>query len=250
MSEKASKQQSSSAKKKPISIPIITVGLAFLSRYFGLAILAGLTGLIISFGLYVYDPHVGLESAINHYESAINNSAHVGKWFDVQYVFELLTNKLNQFVPIEEVLSISISISERIAYGYSQSFSRFPTIEHYVSSGSTHASNLIYLWIVNSLTWLIKLLILIGYLPIYILFALAGINDGYMERRIKTYQGERDKDSPLEFWFRRFKEFSLLVLLAYLAIPNSVMPVLVFVPSAFATAYVARQLTRYYKKFW
>ncbi|PSU31805.1 DUF4400 domain-containing protein [Photobacterium lutimaris] len=250
MAEKASKQQSSSAKKKPVSIPIITVGLAFLSKHFGLALLAGFFGLLISFGLYIYNPQTGLESAINHYESAISNSTHVGKWLDVQYVFELLTSNFNQYVPIEEVLNTTYSISDRIANGYSQSFSRFPTIENFVSSGSTHASNLIYLWIVNSLTWVIKLLILIGYLPIYILFALAGINDGYMERRIKTYQGERDKDDPLEFWFRRFKEFSLLVLLGYLAIPNSVIPGLVFIPSAFATAYIARQLVRYYKKFW
>ncbi|ODM56060.1 hypothetical protein BC455_22650 [Vibrio harveyi] len=245
------------SKKKAQSIPIITPTLKFTLKYLGILSSAGFLCLMLYFSLYAYDWYHGVrtvERAANGYETAYDATVHVGEWFHVKKIYTdsviWVQGRLEWFESIVKGVDLGVK-TENLIDG---------AVNHYtnlelggvrpVSESISILQELGTIWLLVTLAWFLKLLILLSYLPLYFLFGFAGLVNGLVERKLRMYRGDPDSSDKLEFYYRKFRVASLTVIYLYFVMPHELQPSYFFLPSAIVTAIVVRSLAKNFKVYW
>ncbi|MDN2483935.1 DUF4400 domain-containing protein [Vibrio agarivorans] len=240
--------------KKKISIPLITFILTFTLKYLGIFVGAGFTCLVIEYVIYGWETLNGIQSLDRSFENfsvAIGATDHLGKWIDVQGIYEIVVTWLTEqmsylFQLFSNMGSVSNTMSRAVDHYRDLSVNNVQPVE--VAESIT--TEVLYIWLLSTLTWFIKLLTLTSYLPLYILVAASGLIDGMVERKKRMYTGVPDSSDRTEWWYRKARLVSLTVMFTYFVLPHSWHPALFFIPSVLLSAYVVRKLAMNFKVYW
>lgn len=243
-------------QKKAQSIPLFTPIVKFTLKYFTIFSSAGLICLFFYYCLFAYDIYHGndrLDRVITGYEVTYDSINGLEGWLDIQSIYT------NSILWVQERFEASINSGDSSVSGYLTNLLR-NSYNYYNdalvygdslrSETSTFISQVLAIWLLVSLTWFMKMMILTSYIPLYFLLSWAAAVNGMAERKIRMYRGDLDSSDRLEFYYRKFRIASLTVIYFYFVVPISIDPAFIFLPSAATTAFVVRHLAKNYKLYW
>ncbi|MBD0788028.1 DUF4400 domain-containing protein [Vibrio sp. Y2-5] len=252
--------------KRRQDIPLITTVLATFGRYFSLCILAGGVSVVLSIAIYSYFFFLGDNNyrwSLNIYKEMLVYQESLGKWLDVKEVFTVIVtyiqDKLSGISSIDTGIFNSFLTSKHKILDYSFEFSNIydekVTAENGAFFGTFRQSgdyfyNLAMTVLLMTMVWLLKILTIVNYLPVYLLSICFGLSNGLTQRKVATFKGELDFQDRTELVYRKLRMVSITVLFTYVSIPYGVNPLWVFVPSVVLTGISVRYLAALYKKYY
>lgn len=257
------------ADKKKQDIPIYSAFKAIVARFVGLSISAVGVLMLLSSILFIYDYWHGEKNfnrSLNTYKETLENLHYMVGWFDIRDIFTHWVQSGQEWIHdmTQKLANLtgyngSFLGQKSDAFGYKQKI--LNTINNGVNSYNPNGGEFwkkiveffpYYLMdsLLTFLTFVLKLLMIVNFLPIYILLIIPAINNGYYERKVATFKGELDKQDRVEFAFRKLRIVFITVMYFFLAIPHSLNPLYFLIPSSVLTAIAMRYLARYFKKYY
>ncbi|MCU7247286.1 TIGR03747 family integrating conjugative element membrane protein [Pseudomonas koreensis] len=248
MSDPATTAQRQQQREQNLFVAILTLPLRFVAVLMGSLLLSIV---IECAGMYVFWPEEGWGHSQRMYEfelsqltSNFKRSALVQEpgrtahsW--VQVVYEALVVKTGVNVSMQ-----SLSMSARAVYS-----SENHDMRYYVGALFTHLESNIIAALYTVLVFTIRLVVLVLSAPLFIVAAFIGVVDGLVCRDIRRFGAGRESG----YIYHRAKAFILplatLPWVIYLAIPISIDPGLIIVPSAILLGLAIAITARSFKKY-
>ncbi|MEZ8991297.1 DUF4400 domain-containing protein [Vibrio breoganii] len=242
-----------------LTIPIVGYALRVLFRAFKVSALAGFCLLLMEWSLFFFNQEKGFEPALDRYsqlsEQVLANSSQFlaeDKWLrsandSVTYV----TANISDLKHSVKASSASSSASEiKDSEYYNPVYFPWQEIFSDIFIGAyEYAPNLVYIWLLVTLSWLAKMLTVISMIIPGLMFLFAGVVDGLAQRKIDTYRGRRDSIDKFEKWVYATKASCYIVLFFYIAIPSSFTAYLFMIPFSCLMAVFVRNVVSTYKKY-
>lgn len=120
---------------------------------------------------------------------------------------------------------------------------------YYISQGYVWAENYLIAAAFTALTFLVRLLVLVLTLPLFVMAAFVGFVDGLVRRDVRKFGAGRESG----FIYHRAKAtlvpLAVLPWVIYLALPISVHPLLILLPSAALLGFVTNLTAGSFKKY-
>lgn len=254
------------AKKQ--EIPFYSIAILILKRVLGVAFSAGGILMFLSTVMFVYDYYNGVrgyDRSLEIYKNTFDNVAYMGKWFDIKDVFayavhsvqdnfEVVSEKFNGNGNVNGLISLksdAFGFKDKIVNAYKDNIT---TDKGMFLGGWKSITEFLYYYLMDSLfmalTFCLKLLMIINFLPVYLLLLIPAFANGYSNRKIATFKGELDKEDRVELAFRKLRISTITIMYTFIAIPHAINPIYFLAPSVVLTALSIRFLARYYKKYW
>lgn len=246
MSSEGKDKSSGEKKKIRLNIPVISPTIRFVKDYGYIFFIAGMTPFLFHLGMFIFDNQSGVDSIQNDL-TTVERQLSAETWVDVNSIIDSgkvwVTNKHAEYAENKYYQKVSHHLERA-----KEKASRFqtPFIQQaffYVATAANFA--LITLNILG-----LKFALLLTYIPAYIAVCSVGIIDGYVKRKIDTFKGKRDTEGQTEFWFRKFRIATVLIISTYFAIPSQYGLEKIILLSVFATAFTIRMLAANFHKYW
>jgi hypothetical protein len=256
MAQSEKSNNNNKPKSKPITIPVISKLLSIIVYLIVLNALAGFICLLFEWGLFIYNPEVGYQPALQRY-TQITQSITINQTplFNEQKIATaaqaLYTEYINPQKLTDAMSTTFGNIFSKTVKGISESWQ--PASTAFSNIGESNAgdwiSSALYIWYITTLTWVIKIITILAMSVPAVLIVGSGAVDGAVERKINTFKGVRDTEDKHELWFMLMRNFGLLCIFLYLAIPSGYTAYHMMIPYSVVLSVLLHMTIKHYKKY-
>lgn len=249
-------------------VPLYSPIMAMIGRLIKLIFNSCMLLMFLSTILFVFDYYHGtrgFERSSDIYRETLQNAEYMGDWFNIEVVFDSIVNRtqdilnqiaskfteINQTSDVENLKNNFSKYSDKLLNNYNE---KINSEDSFFFASWKGITEFLYYYLMDTLitllTFILKILIVFNFLPVYFLLIIPGLANGYCNRKIATFTGELDKEDRVELAYSKLRIVSIAVMYFYVGIPHAYNPLFFLVPSAILSAIAVRFLARYYKKYW
>jgi len=255
-------------KQREQDVPLYSSIKIIVGRTVALILKSGGLLMLLSTIFFAYDYYNGVrgyDRSIETYKETLDNVRFMGGWFDIREAFTSIVNS-GQDMILKAINWVNEANQSAGMTHLKSNFSKYTEniIDAYDGGEIAEKGFFLGSWngvveffsyylmdtLLTILTFVLKILIIFNFLPVYFLVMIPALANGYTGRKIATFTGELDKEDRVELAYSKLRLFSITVVYFFVGIPHSYNPLYFLVPSAILTAVAVKYLARYYKKYW
>lgn len=238
------KSQEENQNKVRVKIPIFSMTMTFISKLISVMFTAFFLAILIeSVMTFAFSDEKDRAKKIfeKQYEFI---SVHNERWIDIESLLMDFHEKISGINPVGQF--------ENNLNELNRGFIDLSDLknEYNISNEITDTFKFIKsVFYYTSLSWLLKCLLTISFLPIFLSTWLAFSVDGFVQRKIDTHKGIRDSEDWFKIHLRILNTSTYGCVFFYIAIPHTVNPMLWMIPAILISSISVRYTFRYFKKY-
>jgi hypothetical protein len=244
------------SKRKPIKIPVISKVISVSVYLLFLNGLAGFICLLFEWGLFIYQPELGYQPALERY-TQITHSISVNQTplFNEREIAAAAQQVYMEYINPQKLTQAVSNTFGNVFSGAAKGVGEFwePASTAFDNVGNSNVGdwigNALYVWYITTLTWFIKIITILAMSVPALLIIGSGAVDGAVERKINTFKGVRDTEDKHELWFMLMRNFGLLCIFLYLAIPSGYTAYHMMIPYSVVLSALLHMTIKHYKKY-